>query len=261
MPILNPRRLLNNTSGAGPTAVRHPVRVGVRPKAARRKWNVSHVVATVAVFGVIAAFVYVFITPDFYIYNADIQSARYTPADQIYQQAAINGFSAFFIDPAQVAGRLEQLPHVRHAVVRLNLPNRVQILVEEREPTLLYQVANDVKWVDDDGVMAPVVADQKGLPRLIDDAAAARRDERHLDPALLQAIRQIATNVPQVNTFRYEAPYGLFFISPEGWRVYLGNADDMANKLATWEAIRPQLLKQKARVQEVDLRYHTPYWR
>ena len=267
LPILNPRRLLSNPP---PTAkaqaylgapARPTVRVKPRRGATRRKWNASHVVASVVLLGAIATLVYVFIASDFYVYNADIQNALYTPADTIYQQAGVHGFSAFFINPTQVATRLEQLPHIRHAEAWVRLPNRIQILVEEREPALLYQVQSDVKWVDDDGVIAPIVAERQGLARLIDDAGAVQLDNRHIDLALLQAIRQITTNLPQVNTFRYQAPYGLVFLSPEGWRVYLGSAENMSDKLAAWEAIRQQLLKQKLRVQEVDLRYQRPYWR
>lgn len=249
-----------------------PTRVPLRARTRRwigafssRAWNWSHAGAGLLVALALAGLLYGFISLDFYIYNADIAEARYTTATDIYQQAGIYKFNVFYIDPVAVAARVAQLPHVRSASVQVRLPNRVSIRVIEREPAILYQVQAQSRWVDDEGVISPAADERQGLIKLIDDAATTQIDNRHLDPSVLQAIQRISHDLPQVNTFRYQAPYGLFFFSPEGWRVYLGDADRMDAKLSAWQAIRTQILQNQATatspVEEVDLRFQRAYWR
>ena len=209
----------------------------------------------------IAALVYGFSDNGFYVYSADIQGARYTSSEQVYEQSGLAGFSVFFIDPAVIRQRIETLGHVQTADVTVKLPAEVTIHIVEREPAILYQIQAQSYWVDAEGVVAPAAEERDGLIKLVDDAGSARLDDGHLDPAILQAVRHITQNLPLVTTFRYQEPYGLFFFSPEGWRVYLGGAERMDSKLAAWDAIRRRILTEKAPVQEVDLRYERPYWR
>ncbi|RME84863.1 MAG: FtsQ-type POTRA domain-containing protein [Caldilineae bacterium] len=258
--VLNPRTLFS----AKGRKQRQP-----RPKRARtlrhllsqKAWNSSHLGALVLLLAALAALTYSFISIDFWVYGAVVSGNRYTPTDLIYQQAGIHGYSVYFVEPALVADRLTQLEHVRAARVQVRLPARVRIEVVEREPIILYKVRGDSYWIDDEGVISTAVEPREGLITLVDDDTGARLDERHLDPAILQAIVYVTRQLPEVRIFRYQQPYGLFFIAPEGWRVYFGTADNMSTKLERWETMRAHILSEGGRAQEVDLRYDPPYWR
>jgi len=62
-----------------------------------------------------------------------------------------------------------------------------------------------------------------------------------------------------MNEFHYRDIYGLSFISPEGWRVYLGDGENMQNKLAMWQTLRQQILQENRTVKVIDLRYDRAY--
>jgi len=262
--MLDPRKLLSGH----PARPRRPKRKSERVSFWRRlwrsrAWNYTHVLAVILAVAAVAAILYGFVALDFWVHPASttISDNRFTPAAEIYQQAGIHGFSAFFIDPAAVAARVEQLPHVQKARVRVRLPARVDIQVVEREPMILYQVQGDSYWIDAAGVIMPAVEQLHGLIKLIDDDRGGSQGAHKLDPGLLQAILHVTGTIPEVTTFRFQEPYGLFFISPEGWRVYLGDASNMDVKLAEWETLRKKILNDAISVQEVDLRYSHPYWR
>lgn len=225
-----------------------------------RRWHSSHYAAFLLLLTTIAALVYTFRSFDFFVYAADIENVRYTASTEAYQQAGIDGKSIFFIDPAAVRERMLALPHVREAEVSVALPAKILITLQEREPVVLYQVQGDSMWIDRTGFISPAADQRQGLVKLVDDAAAASQDGT-IDPALLDAVRRITQNLPEVSTFRYQAPFGLFFFSPEGWQVNLGSAERMEEKLATWEAMRRDILQEGAPAQLVDLRYDRPYWR
>ena len=228
--------------------------------AATRHWHPSHYVAFLVLLATVAALVYTFRSFDFFVYAADIDNVRYTSSTEAYEQTGIDGKSIFFVDPTAVRKRMLTMPHVRDAEVSIALPAKIHIAVQEREPVVLYQVQGDSMWIDLEGFISPAADQREGLVKLVDDAAAASQGGA-IDPALLDAVRRITQNLPEVSTFRYQEPFGLFFFSPEGWQVNLGSAERMEEKLATWEAMRRQILKEGAPAQFVDLRYERPYWR
>lgn len=260
--ILNPRRLFSgNRASATRIKRRNPKPSLLRRMYASRSWNFTHATALFLVASALFAIAYGFLSIDFWVYSADVSNNRFTNSDQIYTQAGVDGFSAFFIDPNEVSTQLRQLPHVQNAHVRLRLPANVTIQVEEREPMILYQIQGDSHWIDNEGVIMAAVEERTGLVKLIDDDKGGMLDERHIKPGLFQAIQHVTGTLPEVKTFRYQEPFGLFFISPEGWRVYLGSTDNMDTKLATWEAIRTKILQENHSIQEVDVRYERPHWR
>ncbi len=209
----------------------------------------------------ITATLYVFASIDFWVYSAHVENNRYTPAHQIYKQAGIHGYSIFFVNPGKVRERLIALDYVRDAVVDAQLPASVHIRLIEREPSIQYQVLGERRWIDREGFITPAADDREGLIELIDDDSAASKDGRTIDVEVMTAIQHITKRLPRVTMFRYQQPFGLYFISPEGWQVYLGTADAMDDKLANWESIRKRVLQERTDVHEVDLRYERPYWR
>lgn len=230
-----------------------------------RLWHGSHVVALFLVLGAVAGLVYAFVALAFYVYDAEVEGARFTSAAEIYRQAGIEGYSVFFIDTDQVARRLESLPYVHRVRVHASLPDRVRIVVTEREPVLLYEDGSGRYWVDAEGVFMPAIPDHTVGLSLVDETATASATvadgRRRLATGLLQAVLTIHQRMPSVTHFRYQPSYGLMFTSPEDWQVYLGDTSAVETKLATWEVVRARLLAEKAEVHEVDLRFPQVIWR
>lgn len=243
------------------TPTRQRMRRWVGHRWRERAWNLSHALAGLLLALGLVCLVYVFTDLGFYVYGADVQTMRYASPSVVYQQAGVDGYSAFFLQPAAISERIRQLPTIQSAVVRVRLPNRVTIEVVEREPVLLYQVQSETFWVDAQGVLMPAADAREDLVKLIDDSLSAQVDPQRIDPSVLYAIQQITRDLPQIDTFRYQEPFGMYFFSPEGWRVLLGEAKTMDSKLLSWAALRQDLLRKKAAVQEVDLRFQYPYWR
>ena len=260
--VLDPRRLLSGKSTSSPKRRRKVQRKSILQRLyASRDWNFTHALALILMVAALFATGYGFLSLDFWVYSAGVSNNRFTSSEQVYSEAGIHGFSAFFIDPSQVSNQLKQLPHVKNAHVRIRLPADVHIQVEERDPIVLYQIQGDSHWIDNEGVIMSAVEERTELVKLIDDDKGGMLDERHIKPGLFQAIQHVTGTLPEVRTFRYQEPFGLFFISPEGWRVYLGSTDNMDTKLATWEAIRTKILQENHSIQEVDVRYDRPHWR
>ncbi len=225
------------------------------------RWEFSHYFAALlATIGLLGIFL-LFTDPRFTVETPVISGNQYTDAHEIINMAALDNANIFTINPDQITARLSLIPQIKETRVRLGLPNRVSIQIIERIPMLLYVREGEVFWVDSEGKVFPAAELGTDLPVLLDDDNTASVDGQHLNPSLVQAITNLNASMPELNEFRYRRDYGLYFLSPEGWRVFLGDASHMTEKLLNWQSIRQQLLQQGRQIEIVDLRFNNVYVR
>jgi cell division septal protein FtsQ len=225
-----------------------------------RSWGFSHYLAFLLIAVSLAGMAFLFTDSSFQAATPTISGTHYLDADLILQQAHLDGKNIYTIDPTIVANRINTfMPQVKKVGIRLGLPNKVAITITEREPVMVYGRGNKTQWADQEGHLFDATTDIATLPVLVDEDGSASPDGKHLNPAIWQAMHEIVTTIPEINQFHYRDVYGLFFISPEGWRVYLGDGENMQEKLAMWQTIRQQLLQDNRSVKAVDLRFDRVY--
>ncbi len=223
-------------------------------------WRFSHYVALLLILGGMAALGYLLTDPSFHAAPPSVSGNSYLSAEQILQQAHLEGQNIYTIDPTDISRRLITfVPQIKRAKVSLGLPDQVAIQIEERQPVLMYSHDNQMFWADNEGHLFPIQASLIELPILVDEDGSASPDGKHLDPAIWNAIQEITLSIPEMKEFHYRDVYGLFFVSPEGWRVYLGDSENLQNKLAAWQALRQQLVQENRPIKTVDLRYDRVY--
>ena len=231
-----------------------------RSRALARKWRASHYVALLLMASSLALLILLFTDARFSVTQLTVSDNRYLSAEQIQQNTHLTRSNIFSIDPQQVALQMEtMLPQVKEAHVRLGIPNQIAIQIIEREPVLIYGHNGKGYWVDTEGHIFPAAVTRDDLPVLIDEDGSAKDETAILSPVIRQTIHQISEAIPETTEFHYRKVYGLFFISPEGWRVYLGDAENIETKLAMWQTLHQQLLQENRAVQVVDLRYDRVY--
>ena len=210
----------------------------------------------------------------FYVYqeNVRIEGAHYTPVSTIYQQAGVDSYHVFFIDPREVARRIEALPYIRRARVTVHLPALVHIQVEERVPILVWERGDGRFWVDEEGVALPALEDRPALMRLADpealgkpsDEEEATSEVKHLDTSVLSAVLTIQKHLPDVRVVYYDSTHGLRIIvpTPQGSvEVILGPLTGLEERIVRLPAILAQVRSGQRRVTRIDLtRPEAVYW-
>ncbi len=225
-----------------------------------RSWGFSHYLAILLIAVSLAGLAFLFTDSSFQAATPTITGTHYLDANQILQQAHLDGQNIYTIDPTVVANRISTfMPQVKKVGIRLGLPNLIAIRITEREPVMVYGRGNKTQWADDEGHLFDATTDLATLPVLVDEDGSASPDGKHLNPAIWEAMQEISSTIPEISQFHYRDVYGLFFISPEGWRVYLGDGENMQEKLAMWQTIRQQLLRDNRSVKAVDLRFDRVY--
>ena len=225
------------------------------------RWGFSHYFAMLLALSAAMALFLLVTDPRFVVASAEVQGAQYLDAEEVVKRASVERANVFLINPDETAERIRLISQVKDARVRVGLPNLVRITVTERQPVLNYVREGETFWVDEEGHIFLAPEFRIDLPVLLDDDSSAALDDRHMDPALAQAITALSQHMPDLNEFRYRRDLGLYFLTPEGWRVLMGDGGNMEEKLAKWRTIRQQLLNQRRQVETVDLRYDNVYVR
>lgn len=225
-----------------------------------RRWRSSHYVALLlAIMGAIAL-EFGFIDTTFDIVRPVIKNNHYADTQQIIKEAHLTQQNIFTTNPDDVSLRLEAfIPQIEHASVSLGLPNKALITITEREPVVVYKLHGRDSWVDANGHIFPAAEQRSDLIHLIDEDGTASQDGQRIDADLIRSLEELSTSLADMKEFHFQAAYGLFFISSEGWRVYLGDTKDLPNKLARWKSIHQQLLNENRPVKVIDLRFQHVY--
>lgn len=207
----------------------------------------------------------------FFVYDAQIVGGRHTGPEAIYHAAGVHEQNIFWVDPQRVAEDIMQLQGVKSVSVRCELPARVTIEVEEREPVVMWRATAHEQdlWLDKEGKVLPYHGDVNS-PEMV---FVVDYGERHLQigdsvepKGIVESTLQLDAALPGVKIFYHQPNRGLSFthrVNGGEWPVYVGTADDLARKIQVLQALTEYLLDQGIYPRYVDVRWaeHPVYGR
>jgi hypothetical protein len=219
----------------------------------------------------VGGIVYASVDARFFVYEAAIRGATHLPATTIYQAAGVHEQNIFWINPQDVARRILALEGIKAVTVSCDLPARVSIEVEERQPVILWRTQSQQHdwWVDTEGRILPYHGDVDSPDTVfVLDSSERNLDVGHtIEPqGLARSVLQLAEALPDVQVFYYQADRGLSF-SQQGaagsWPVYVGSSEDLARKIQVMLALASYLEANGIRPRYVDVRWadHPVYGR
>lgn len=257
------------STAPGPTKVERKTRVSKAAKPAKSRQprqapampllGKRRALALVLALVLVGLVVFGFADSHFYVHAADIRGVQYSPMDQIYQQADVNGYSIFWVNTREAAQRIEALPYVKRATVLTALPNLVRIDVEERVPVALWRVNGQDLWVDVDGVTMPVASADVNLPVFTDLDGSTVRPDGGVDTQLISSVHELKQQLPEINEFAYDRFNGLQFHLASGTAVLLGKPDGLAQRVDELLVLQGSLASLGQMPLEIDWRYEDGY--
>lgn len=246
---------------------RHPARRRAR-RALRRLGRVlgTGLVLTALGAGGVAGVHWLRTAPALAVASVEVVGLRRLPEAAVLAAAGIEGGTNIFaVDPEAVADRLEALPGIRRARVVRHLPDRVALVVEEREPYALVNVrgGGGLLWIDADGhLVAP--ERRPGPPPLpilsgVEPVGAAAdgpvADRLHAGLALLRAVQRTGGRIAgRISEIDLEPADGPVLYTVDGVEVRVGH-EAWDDRLARLDGVLGELDERGERVESVDLRF------
>ncbi|MBN1286870.1 MAG: FtsQ-type POTRA domain-containing protein [Anaerolineae bacterium] len=174
----------------------------------------------------------------FYVNHIYVGGVRYLPPEEIYGLSGIANLHIFWVDPAAVARAVERDPAIADAQVEIGWPSRVDIRVVEREPSIIWEQADVRTWVDVQGYIMPMRADDTNLLRIVVEGVDTPISPYERIPKdIVDGALQLRALRPNIDVLFLHPVEGLGLLDGRGWRVYFGTGDDMAEKLLVYESL------------------------
>ncbi len=203
-----------------------------------------------------------FATDTFYVFDLQVTGTRTLTLAEVEKASGIVGYNLFFIDARAVEQALAKLPEVKSARVTTRIPNQVTVDIEERKPEITWLRGGEMYWVDAAGSAFRARAHLAELPVLRDLDQNPIIPGQRAQPDAVAAFWTFRAAYPDgPRSLEWSAARGLTFTDERGWRIYLGDAEEMAGKVATLRALVQQLVSRNVRVQFIDFSKGDPYYK
>lgn len=244
-----------------PTEPSGPASQPSRRGPSRWRLILARLPVAVVLVALIALFVYVSVSDEFYVSGADVLGNHHLASDTIYQASGVNRQSIFWLQPNKVAEAVVQLDGIKSARVRCSLPARVTIEVTERRPVILWRVeaqGNDW-WLDEEGVVLPYHGIVNDTVFVVDSSDRQLKAGDRVQPeGIVDSVQKLASSLPEVSIFFYQPDRGLSFAQDTeygSWPVYIGDSRDLVRKIQVLQALTDFFVEHKMRPTYVDVRW------
>lgn len=212
---------------------------------------------TLAVAGLVALYV----SPALRVHNVEVTGVVTVDAQQVAQLAGFGDDSMLRVDIESARRRIEYLPMVQSVEITRHWPQTMRIKVTERAPWGFWQSGENLYPIDAEGIVLGGVQPPEGAPVIKNVGPPSRLvagDHTDLDAvsltrALLQKVpAQLSLNVAALE---YSAGSGLAIVTDAGYRVVIGDSQNIDYKLAVWQAVEGQLGREAMSGHVLDLRF------
>jgi cell division protein FtsQ len=245
-------------------------------------------VSFLMVLMMIASLVLIWKSPVFKVNSLKTEGLQRLTLSDLNAVLRIRGSSIFLVSPNEIDKALEQaFPELSKVSVKVDLPSKVSIEVNERQPVIAWVQDNKEVWVDAEGVSFPargtisdtlVRVEGYGNPPgavetgpVVEVQTAAGEvavtntltPTLKLSPELVSAILSLGAQMPPDTLLVYDSEHGLGWNDPKGWDVFFGSDDqDMEMKLAVYQSLVERLESQGIQPALISVEYvHAPYYR
>jgi hypothetical protein len=182
--------------------------------------------------------------PDFQVTQPEVLGIEYMSPSRVRTIAGASGQTIFKVDPSEITRRLESLPEIKTAQVRVHWPNNVVIEIEERQPVLAWNDAGQTWLLSADGL---AFFHQGAIPGLvyIHSLTSVLDIGNPLDPVIerekIAAAYDLSLLVEDPSRLLFDARYGFGFRDDRGWMAYFGFSGDMSVKIMIYKEIAQHL--------------------
>jgi len=225
----------------------------------RLRWRRLFVAA--CLLAALAGVVALYRSPLLRVEEVEVVGAKNLAPQQITELAGLEGASMFNAPLAEAEARIVALPLVKGAKARLAWPNKVRIEVVERAPWGYWDLAGTAYVIDADGVVLTDIKPGEGAPVIHDTGAPAALsvgDRVDTDAVLLA--QALLSFVPEqlslaIMRFEYTPEHGLSLVTDAGYRVVMGDSQNVEYKMAVWKTVEEDIGRGAMAGHVLDLRF------
>lgn len=204
--------------------------------AVQNYWRVVSGVLSVAL---LTALILMWSASYFEVQSVGVEGVQRFSTAEISRAINAVGNPVYTIHPNQLERDLEMTYSGFQAIdVQVTWPNRVKVLVEERDPVIAWDWEGHVRWIDEQGIGFDPHGDSGDLITVKSPILPSTSGRQFLNSALAKAIVDLAAYAPEGVPMVYDPDRGLGWRDNRGWQVYFGSdPQDMDQKMVVYRSI------------------------
>lgn len=243
--------ILRGPIGAPDMAEREPLQHGAR----RWGFNGWRMLSGMIAVGMAVVLFLLFTANIFYVHSIAVGGLKYMSKEEVFALAGIANMQIFWIDPQEVRKNILRSPAIADASVQVGWPpNMVQIVVEEREPALVWEQSGVAVWIDVQGRVMSQREDRPKMLRIssdVDDGPMSPNVQVGVD--IVTGALQLKALRSNIEVLRYNPGKGLGYQDGRGWMVWFGTGTNMPEKILIYETIVENLKSRGVQPAEISV--------
>jgi cell division protein FtsQ len=230
---------------------------------ARRRINQAHfrrTMAVIAVLSTLGVLVGIYLSPLFRVQHVEVQGTVNLQAADIEELVGGSGDSMFSVDVDTARQRIEEKVLVKSASIERDWPNTLKVTIAERVPWAAWKVGEATYIIDAEGRVLPALPAPAGPVILHLDATNSPAEGEHVDTNAVRLAALLLQHVPPrlqlgITTMEWSTVSGMTIATDAGYRVVVGDEDDLNYKLSVWAEIDSTIGRQEMSGHVLDLRF------
>lgn len=225
----------------------------------RLRWR--RIGIALGVITLIAGVITLYESPLLRVQNVEVVGTAAVSPQQVEQLAGLDSKSLFRLDFSAARERIQYLPMVKSVQIERHWPQTIRIQVTERAPWGFWQAGQDRYVIDDEGIVLQDAQPPAGAPVIRDLGNPVRLvPGDHVDADAVALTRSLVEVLPQkldlhIASLDFSPATGLVLTTDAGYRVVIGDSQNMEYKLAVWREIEDQLGRDTMAGHVLDLRF------
>ena len=201
-----------------------------------------------------------FFTSDvFYVRAIKVRGNSFITREEVFAYSELADFHMFWLDPADIRDKVLRSASVADITVEVGWPpDMVTLVVQERQPALVWSDAGDETWIDVQGRVMPARAEIPDLlhVNLVRDGSVgpAPSPESVSKDIVLGALR-LREILPEGDHLDFHPAHGLGWTNEQGWQVWMGTDSSavMDEKIKIYDVLVENLNSRAIDVAELNI--------
>lgn len=223
-----------------------------------RWWRTGITVITVSA---LAGLIALYLSPALRVQNVEVSGAGVVSEQDVLDLVDLDGESMLQVDTSELAERIKTLPMVYDVSVERAWPQTVRIQISERSAWGYWKSGDNLYAIDIEGTVLGGMIPPEGAPVIENSGPRSEitpgdrvdADAVFLAQALLERLTDAVS--PTVGAIEYSSDTGLSVQTMAGYRVVIGDSQNLDYKLSVWEALEAQLGAEGLKGHVLDLRF------
>jgi cell division septal protein FtsQ len=206
-------------------------------------------------------------SPEFRVSRVSVEGNRLLTAAEVEAVASVSGVNVFWVRRSELNQRLRLLPPVESADLSLELPDRAQIRVKERDPAAIWLVGDTPFLVDRQGLVLAARPTDRPLMVIRDTSNQPLTPGARVNAEAIGSLADLDSLLARIfgaqqRRYEYSPETGINVVQTVGPRLILGNSVDLEWKMAAIQTITRHLQANRASAELIDVRFSDrPYYR